>query len=245
MGNYNGLKYSNSLEAFKKSYKSGYRNFETDLVVTNDYKIVLFHRYNKNIYSLFKIDKKDFSYNDFMSGKVFSNLDMSITPLDLKDLVDLMRKYKNLKIMLHIHSKNRPKITDFVLNELIKEIGDDKELYKKFSVGVNFPEELEILKNKKEIVNIHYYIRSREKRPKDLTEISDIINYLRDNNIKIVSIPIEVVLDNPDEVKKLKENNILIYSFASNDISKINMMHKLGVDIVGSDLLFKNKEADL
>ena len=50
LGEYNGIFYSNSKEAFENSYKKGFRQFEADLTKTSDGRVVCFHAYSPKIY---------------------------------------------------------------------------------------------------------------------------------------------------------------------------------------------------
>ena len=239
MGQNNGLKYTNSLEGFNSAYKKGYRQFETDLTITTDKKVVCFHKYSKNIWKNLNISQEKFSYDEFMSGKVFENIPHRVTPFDLQDLITLMKTHRNIKIMLHIHSENSFD-TDFVLGKIEKLVGEDEKLYDRFILGINFIEEFEVIKRHK-IKNLEYYISKPAKRPEGMKNIDDIIKFMNNNGIKTASVPVDVVKNNPKEIKKLKKNNIFIYSFTTNDMAEMLDLYIKGVNVVGSDLLFKTE----
>ena len=174
-----------------------------------------------------------------MSGKIFSNSDYKFTMLDLKDIISLMKKHKNIKVMMHLHSNNDVQTTKFLLNEIIKTTGDDKQVYDRILIGINFPEELPVLKGQNKIKNIMYYIRLKNKRPENLKKIKDIIAFMKENDIHIVSMPYKAIKKYPKEVRQLRKNNIYIYSFAQNNIREVIKMKYYGVNSIGTDTKFE------
>ena len=239
LGENNGVFYTNSKEAFENSYKKGYRQFEVDLTKTTDNKVVCFHAYNADIYNDLKIKQKTFSYDEYMSGKIFSVLEYKFTPIDLEQFVSLMKTHKNIKVMMHLHSEKNPQTTQFLLNEIIKTVGDDKQIYNRIYIGINFPEEIPILTGQNKIKNIMYYIRVKNKRPENMKKIDDIIAFMKKHNIHVVSMPYKAIIKYPKEVKKLRKNNIYIYSFAQNEIKEIIKMKIIGVNAIGTDTIFE------
>ena len=123
--------YTNTLEAFNNSRKKGSKLFELDLMLTYDKKVVVFHKYLKGVYKKLKLKKQDFTYEEFMSGKVFKNTKLEgLTPIDLKTFIDLVRKNPDIFWMPHFYfppcadAKN----TEEILKQFVKEIGNEKEL---------------------------------------------------------------------------------------------------------------------
>ena len=235
LGNYKGISYTNSLEAFKQSYMMGFRKFEVDLTLTNNQEIIVFHGYHKKIYDNLNISVNQFSYDDFISGKVTQNMPVNITTMSLSDFIKLMRKYKKIQVMLHIHSNNDAKITEYVIQKIIKEANSSSQILDRFSIGINFEQELKLLNKYPILKNRHYYVRKKSKRPAHLKNIQEIINYLNKNNIKAVSMPYKAVIANPKEVKVLRKNGIYIYSFTQNNLHEILKMKKIGVHTIGTD----------
>jgi len=239
LGENNGVFYTNSKEAFINSYKKGFRQFEVDLTKTTDNKVVCFHAFNQKIYENLHIKQKNFTHDEFMSEEIFSAPEYKFTPIDLEQFVSLMKTHKNIKVMMHLHSEKNPQTTQFLLNEIIKTIGDDKQIYNRIYIGINFPEELEVLKSQNKIKNIMYYIDVKNKRPENMKKIGDIIAFMKKHNIHVVSMPYKAIIKYPKEVKKLRKNNIYIYSFAQNEIKEIIKMKIIGVNAIGTDTIFE------
>ena len=239
LGENNGVFYTNSKEAFINSYKKGFRQFEVDLTKTTDNKVVCFHAFNQKIYENLHIKQNNYTHDEFMSGKVFSAPEYKFTPIDLEQFVSLMKTHKNIKVMMHLHSEKNPQTTQFLLNEIIKTVGDDKQIYNRIYIGINFPEEIPILTGQNKIKNIMYYIDVKNKRPENMKKIDDIIAFMKKHNIHVVSMPYKAIIKYPKEVKKLRKNNIYIYSFAQNEIKEIIKMKIIGVNAIGTDTIFE------
>lgn len=239
LGENNGVFYTNSKEAFINSYKKGFRQFEVDLTKTTDNKVVCFHAFNQKIYENLHIKQKNFTHDEFMSEEIFSAPEYKFTPIDLEQFVSLMKTHKNIKVMMHLHSEKNPQTTQFLINEIIKTIGDDKQIYDRIFIGINYPEEVPILTGQNKIKNIMYYIRVKNKRPENMKKIGDIIAFMKKHNIHVVSMPYKAIIKYPKEVKKLRKNNIYIYSFAQNELKEIIKMKIIGVNAIGTDTIFE------
>ena len=241
LGQVDNTPYTNSLEAFNDSYKRGYRFYEVDLTLTKDNKVVCFHGYQKDIYQQFNIKKKEFSYKNFINGAIFEKSPVKFTTLGLGDLIDLVRQNKNIKVLLHIQSKKNALKTARVLDEIVKEVGNDLEIFDRFIVGVNFVGEFDEIKKRKQFKNYGYYVRVKEKRPEKYSNIHDIISYMKQNKITFSSIAYDVFKENPEqalgELKELKKNNITVLVFTVNNVPEILRLKYNDVDFIGTDAI--------
>ena len=107
-------------------------------------------------------------------------------------------------------------------------------------MGVNYLDEYDVIKEKNNFKNIMYFIRRKEKRPEELSNIKDILNYMKERNIKIVSLAYEAIKEDGgyEDLKYLKDNNIFVFSFNQNNVLEILNLIKHGVDVVGTDTIF-------
>ena len=231
--------YTNTLEAFSNSRKKGSKLFELDLMLTSDKKVVAFHNYSKSVYKKLKVKNQTFTYDEFMSGKVFKNTKLEgLTPIDLKMFIDLVRKHPDTFWMPHFYfppcadAKN----TEEILKQFMKEIGNEKELLKRMTFGVNIKEELPILK-KFNLPVIHGLVEEPIKQFNSVKANEDVLGFLLKNNIKAVSIPTRVAIKEPDLLRQLKQNKIKIYSFTVDSFTFAKKLFKLGVDVVGTNNL--------
>lgn len=119
MGNIDGILYTNSKEAFLKSYKRGYRMFEVDLQLSLDMEPVLFH------------DLKDYSGTRWLKSGVntitshnlkFFKYAEKFSVLTLKELIEIAEKYEDCYFILDI-KQNIPRpllqrLIDFYKNNV-------------------------------------------------------------------------------------------------------------------------------
>ena len=94
MGEINGKRYTNSLEAFQAHYSNGQRYFETDFSVTADDRLVARHDWRGGWQE--GIDNEHIPTEEvFLSKPLFD----SYTPLSLKDIILLMQQYEDVYII--------------------------------------------------------------------------------------------------------------------------------------------------
>lgn len=97
LGEWNGENYLNCQEAFETNYQKGVRLFETDISVTKDGKVVLFHDGHEERFGL----KKDFTEAEFLKAKPFG-----ATLLNLEMLGKLLLKFPDARIITDIKDDN-------------------------------------------------------------------------------------------------------------------------------------------
>lgn len=94
-GGYNGIIYTNSLEALESNYQAGYRMIEVDLNYTSDGAIVLLHDWDNvkfNLTGKSGVQSRD----EFMAdGK-----SVGLTFLDISQLCDWLNNRKDVRIVL-------------------------------------------------------------------------------------------------------------------------------------------------
>lgn len=97
MGGLKGAKYSNSLEAFEKNYKEGFRVFEVDITTTSDNILVLRHDWTRKRGQKGLLKEKGYipTYEEFMSTPLYGKY----TPLSLADLFHLMKTHKDMYVI--------------------------------------------------------------------------------------------------------------------------------------------------
>jgi len=211
MGSIYGLKYTNSLEAFKKSYMLGFRKFEVDVTLTSDNKVVCFHRYSKKIYDTFGIKSENFSYDEFKSGKLLENSPYKFTTLDLDDVLKIMSEYKNIKMVFHIQSNIKDEIQSLI-NE-IKFRSLSLSLSNRIIFQPNMYFEDIYLEKKNDIEKYMVFIRKDE-----ICDIPKTLSYLDDMNIRYVTVNKKF----KKYLKQLKKhNNLYVQVWTEDNIFKI------------------------
>ena len=226
---------NNTYEGFERSYKTGIRNFEVDLMLSNDEKVVAFHPYSQALYNRLKITNLDFSYEEFMSGKYFIGTNLEgLKPLDVDDIVLLISEYKDTKWVIHIHSMNSKEYTEIFLNAITNSRYIDDENLKRISIGINYQEELNILK-KYNIQNLIYTFYEKEKRDDEVDTDEKLLVYLIENKIKCVSMNKSLVKIYKNLIKRLKYNDINVMCYAENDFINQIKLKLIGMDYIETD----------
>lgn len=122
MGDIDGIRYSNSLEAFQLNYSKGFRVFEVDLMLTADGKVVAFHDGLGEEYGLDRpvseVTARRFKDTEYQG---------SYTPLDLADIMMLLKRHLDAVIVPDVKS-------DFetTYRVIVRDVGDrDPALFKR------------------------------------------------------------------------------------------------------------------
>ncbi len=105
MGSYHKLTYTNSREAFLSWYAKGLRIFEVDLAETEDKKFVcIAHRMAYKDLKRVGISAipNHLTAEWFLRQKLFPHMSKGLTPLSLEDLIDLLKQYQDVILMLDL-----------------------------------------------------------------------------------------------------------------------------------------------
>lgn len=94
LGGVGGYDYTNSLEGFTENYAEGHRVFEVDIELTSDSRMVLCHDWKNKLCSAHKAGYQP-TYKQFMGYKLKDRY----TPLSLEDLLRLMDKYPDIRVI--------------------------------------------------------------------------------------------------------------------------------------------------
>ena len=114
MGSIDGIRYSNSLEAFQLNFSKGFRVFEVDLMLTSDDKVVALHDGIEEKYGLdrpvLEVTARRFKDTKYKG---------SYTPLDLVDIMILLENHPDTVIVLDVKS-------DFeaTYKVIVRDVGD-------------------------------------------------------------------------------------------------------------------------
>src|SRR5690606_642048 len=123
-GGIDGKTYTNSLEAFKKSYANGYRLIELDITISSDGELVARPGWEDSFGQDIRDKKMPLTYREFMNTK-YHNL---YTPLCFDMILQLIDEYKDVYIILDgkVSSVEDTKILYGKIGEKIKNITKDK-----------------------------------------------------------------------------------------------------------------------
>ncbi|MDT8366704.1 MAG: glycerophosphodiester phosphodiesterase family protein [bacterium] len=115
MGSIDGIRYSNSLEAFQLNYSKGFRVFEVDLMLTADGNVVASHDGIEEKYGLDRpvseITARQFKDTRFLD---------SYATLDLADLMMLLSSHPDAVIVLDVKSD-----LEATYKVIVRDVGDE------------------------------------------------------------------------------------------------------------------------
>ena len=123
-GEYNGIRYTNSLDALNANYKKGFRLYEIDFNYTSDGRIVLIHDWIWAGKRLLGQEGKTFSYAEFKQAKPARHL----TLMALDDLASWLKTHRDVQIitdckkdnvrMLKAIAENHPEMTRILIPQM-------------------------------------------------------------------------------------------------------------------------------
>ena len=102
-GEYNGLTYTNSLEALNHNYEKGFRYFEIDFHWTSDEELVATHNWDNIIDNYFKLEKQEsYTLEEFKEAEMKYNL----TQLTFEDVASWLEKHPDAYLITDVKSNN-------------------------------------------------------------------------------------------------------------------------------------------
>lgn len=229
MGGIDKREYTNSLEAFERNYKLGFRVFEIDLALTSDGKIVLLHAWGED--GLKKLglpiswSKNHPTFNEFMNTKING----MYTPMSFKDVCKLMKKYKDIKIVIDV--KGDINSCKNIYNQVINTAKDvDPKIRDRFIPQLY---EEKMLGDVMSIYDFKSMIYSLYKQEK--LNAKEVIDFTYENGIKTVVIDYRKMA--PKFIKELQQRGIYVYANTYNDENEIKKIEKLGIKGVYTDFI--------
>jgi len=215
-GAYQGLDYTDTLNALNQSYAKGFKYFEIDFDWTTDGFLVCLHdisRFNE----LTGGKKEAYSLAEFNQSVMLYGLQQ----MDLPAVMKWVKEHKEIYLITDIKSEN------------VKALGFIKKNYpeeaKRIIPQVYYFEEYEPVKDqeyKKIMLTLYRANYSDE----------EVLNFAQSHRFSILSIPAERAL-NSDLANKLKKLGIITGAHTVNQKDEAEALKKKGVSIICTDSL--------
>jgi glycerophosphoryl diester phosphodiesterase len=236
LGGIDGLDYTNSKEALMKSVSKGYHLIEVDLSYTSDGHLVCRHNWSSNMgdgYSKSNIP----SYETFMSGKVGK----SYSPLDIEGMIEFAKKYPDLYFILDIKPRN------VTIADVVQEIVDTADkmeftnIDKQFIIQFYNYEEYKSLSKQFAFEN---YIFTMYRMKDEIKEngVTNIIEFCKENNIKVVTIPKKYATK--EIIHEFSKSGITIYVHTIDSMRQWLELRLNGVDGIYTNFIWPTKIRD-
>ena len=218
LGSIGDISYTNSKEAFLRSYNLGLRLMEVDFSLTKDMRLVCFHygmkkalNFDKNINMI--------NESEFLSKKYLNKY----TPLNLQKLLKLMKQHPDCYVITDFEY-NKKETFEVYLSKIVSLTRKyDAKLLKRFVIQIYSPEHLEAVKKNKELKNVIL------KLYKSTSTSNQIFNFIQKNKnyIKAVTMPLSAIQLNQQFIVNLRKNRIPVFTHTVNNPNSIyNLIKK-------------------
>lgn len=211
LGGYKGKIYNNTDEAFQASYKKGFRFFETDINLTSDKKIVLFHAWNKSTYDYVGIPIDDdlfMTYDKFKATKIHGKYHT----LELTQIISYLNTYSDIYFIFDVKTKTKDD-AKLIAQEIIKMRADNDEILDR--IVIQFVSE-DTYFGFKEIYDFKYY-----QYLTNIKDINKVIDFCVKNDVRSVAINYKSLTKKM--ISKLNKKGIHVMVFTTD---KINIAQK-------------------
>lgn len=218
-----GKVYTNSLEAFEESYKNGHRLFEMDLSFTSDNKLIARHGWN-DLYGQEFSNNELPTYEEFMASLYYGKY----TPIDFGAILDLMRKYEDIHLILD-GKVSSVEDTKLLYGEVEKELEKaDQSMAKRLIPQMFYEKDIEVLHNLG-FQDVIYVVGREEYSP------VSIARFCMEHDIRAVSLSGSRTTE--EFVQELTNHQIYVYMYTYNDIEKMKPYLQMGVNGFFTDLV--------
>ncbi|MDP1510152.1 phosphatidylinositol-specific phospholipase C/glycerophosphodiester phosphodiesterase family protein [Paenibacillus ottowii] len=233
MGAVDGLAYTNAREAFVENYKKGSRVFEVDLMFTSDGHLVARHEWTKSFTKQMqqeyavgtKQGGKPWSYHQFKNTPIHG----SYTPLDWKDVLDLLENYPDAYIVTDTKEQDPAQIKQLFAQLTRQAQEKNPELLSRIVPQIYNEEMLQTLRNIYPYTSIIYTLYATEDQD------DEIIRFVQHNEITAVTLPENRVRG--DLVESLRQAGAVCYVNTINELKDATEYEQMGVQGFYTDVL--------
>lgn len=208
--------YTNSLEAFHRSYEKGFRLIEVDVSITKDGRLVARHTWDEDYGQNLSSKGKPVTYREFMNSPIYGKY----TPMDFEKLLNLMEEYKDVYVIIDGKTTS---VED--TKRLYKRIGNqvagvDKQILNRLIPQMFYEADLEIIRSYgfQDVL----YVIGREEYTSE-----SIARYCQRNNIPAVSLSAKRT--NDELINTLAKYDIAAYMYTFNDVEVMKTYYAKGI----------------
>lgn len=227
-------KNTNSVQAFRYSLSQGYVNFETDVRLTSDKRLVCVNRWHKDTFKAMGLDSEPepLSYVDFIRQKYYSHFEAC----DFSQLIGEISNHskKKLSLVLDIGKPSRPDF-DEMLSQFSQTLPQILASNKKLTVYVRVQRktDAEAFINSKLKIRLIYLLPDRKGDGEDYGKICrDTCEFCKNKKISVVSMSDKVF---SEEVSRLlSEYGLSACIFTYTNTEDIQKAISMGALFVGS-----------
>lgn len=242
------LMFTNSLESLTYWYSKGIRLFEIDIDLAEDGEFVACHNFSRETLVKMEIDHIPVKCTSdwFRQQKLYFQTTGGLTPMTLEDVFVKLQKYTDMLIMID------PKVYSFEETcNLLEKIEQRTKVYNIDNNRLIFElynqDMIKATAWYPSIVQFQYCVddemqmgTSQEIRDWDIDRL---IDYLKMNDIWILSYPWKLAVEKLPVLKKLYDAGFIIFSKTRNDILS-ELLHQAGVKVNIIDYLVTQRQRE-
>ena len=225
-GGIDGKSYSNSYESLDLAYRNGIRIFEVDIYTTVDGYYVLSH----------DALVSTMTYEQFMTKKVYGRY----TPMNLSDVVDVMKSHKYAYIIPDIKQYNKGDVLLSIYQELFNYTGGNKNVSNRIIGTFKRVDMLEYVSKYVDFdIKILYY-RNTVKQEQVINTYEKFVEYCLKNDIHNVVLSTLQFSANTANKLNNKKLNVIVYTIDNKSIFEQYIFR--GADGIMTNFLVPQKE---
>ncbi len=232
MGGIEGNSYTNSKEAMIKSYNRGLRVFETDVSLSSDGKLILFHSFDKESLSKLGLpsawEKDNPTEKEFLSKKILNRY----TTMNFEDVAKYMKDHKDMYLVIDL-KKNDLKEVEKAYKELVRVTKTvDPTVLNRIIPQIYYEEMYRPVMNIYDFKSMIYTTYRIEE-----LVVNKIVDFSYEHGIKIVAA--NRFKFSKELTDKLVDRGISLYMFTYNDASRVKALRNNYVSGFYTDFLPK------
>lgn len=222
-GSIYNLTFTNALEALEYWYANGIKMFEVDIDDAGNQKFVACHDFKKDTFDKMEIEKlpEQCTYEWFQEQKLFAKTTNGLTPMTLEDLFQLLAKYQDISFMIDpkVYSCDKVcSLLDAIKYYIVQyKIDGRRIIFETYTENMIWA-----IRKYKGLIQYQFCIEDeRQTEESDKIrkwELDRVIEFLKENDIWIISYPWKYAVENLEKLKLLVDENFLIFSRTKNDI---------------------------
>lgn len=238
MGSYHKLTYTNSREAFLSWYAKGIRVFEVDLAEAEDGQFVCIahHVTYKDLKRVGISEIPEHITSEwFLRQKLFPNMSKGLTPLSLEDLVDLLKQYDDVVLMLDLFGQFEERILENFSRRLNHFVGEDTSVMDRLLIETYNEEMTAVISKRIPRAHIIYGI---DDLATGAGNAAFSIERMKEMGIEFVSFPWHYTVKYPGRLKELVENGLTVFSRTLDNL-KEDTLRNAGVRVLLIDRYYE------
>ena len=234
-GSIYNLMFTNTLEALEYWYNQGIKLFEVDISDAGNGKFVACHDFTKKTFEKMEIEElpDQCTYEWFIKQKLFNKTTNGLTPLTLETIFQLLSKYKDVIFMIDpkVYSYDEVCSLLFAIKYFIDkfEIEGERIIFETYTKDM-----ILATREYKGVVQYQFCVEDERQDGDDdrirKWELEKLIRFLKENDIWILSYPWKYAVESLHNLKKLRNENFLIFSRTKNDIIS-ELLKQAGVNV--------------